>query len=222
MNFESAERKPPEQESFQVAGLLDFWRKPSGSDARTELDKAPAPESKLKDGDIIFHTSKSDQGEAIRLGTNSPLSHVGVLFKENGKWMVYEAVQPVRKTPLPQFAKNGEAGKYVVRRLENEAVLDEAALKDMKKYMSQHLGKNYDAKFGWGDDKMYCSELVWKAYERATGKHLGELRPMKDYDFSKPEVREKVKQRWGNNIPWNEKMIAPSDIYASKLLKTVR
>lgn len=44
------------------------------------------------------------------------------------------------------------------------------------------LGRRYDPRFGWGDDRVYCSELVVKAYERAAGisfgrrERLGDLR----------------------------------------------
>lgn len=203
-----------------ISGWFD-WRRGS-SDAERELRKGPPPESALKDGDIIFHSSRSEQSEAIRLATDSPLSHCGILFKENGKWMVYEAVQPVKKTPLEQFAKRGEDGKYVVRRLKDEDGLDERALSSMKNYLKSNLGKNYDSHFGWGDDKIYCSELVWKAYFRATGDKVGAVKPMREYDFNKPEVRRKVEQRWGKKLPLDELMVTPAGIYESSLLKTVR
>lgn len=217
-----AEARGAGEAKVQLAGLFDFWKNPS-SDALSELRKGPPPTSLLKDGDIIFHSSQSSQSEAIRLATNSPLSHVGILFKENGKWVVYEAVQPVKKTPLEQFAKRGEDGNYVVRRLKDaDSALTDEALASMKGYLKSNLGKNYDLQFGWGDEKQYCSELVWKAYEHATGKRLGEPRPMRDFDISKPEVRKKVEERWGRKLPLNELMIAPSGIYDSKLLEPVR
>lgn len=198
------------------------WGRGGGSDARRELEKGPPPNSALKDGDIIFHSSHSEQSEAIRLATNSPLSHCGILFKENGKWMVYEAVQPVKKTPLEQWAKRGEDGQYVVRRLKDESALDEKSLATMKNYLKSNLGKNYDLHFGWSDDRIYCSELVWKAYFKATGDKVGEVKPMREYDFSKPEVRKKVEQRWGKKLPLDELMVTPAGIYESRLLKTVR
>ena len=54
----------------------------------------------LKQGDIIFQTSLSSQSQAIQLATNSPYSHMGILFQESGKWFVFEAIQPVKMTPL--------------------------------------------------------------------------------------------------------------------------
>jgi hypothetical protein len=40
--------------------------------------------TKFKDGDIIFHTSKSSQSKMLQMATNSDLTHVGVIFYKNG------------------------------------------------------------------------------------------------------------------------------------------
>ena len=54
----------------------------------------------LKDGDILFQPSFSQQSKAVEIATNSPYSHCGILFFENGKPYVYEAIQPVTKRHL--------------------------------------------------------------------------------------------------------------------------
>ena len=54
----------------------------------------------VKDGDIIFQSSKSQQSKAVELATNSVFSHCGIIFIENGVPYVYEAVQSVGKRPL--------------------------------------------------------------------------------------------------------------------------
>ena len=36
-------------------------------------------------------------------------------------------------------------------------------------------GKHYDFWFEWSDERIYCSELVWKIYRRGLGIELGEL-----------------------------------------------
>lgn len=223
----------PSAPKFQIAGILDFWKpRGGGSDAESELAKGPPPLSSLKEGDIIFHTSQTEQSKFIRQATHSPLSHCGILFKEKvrekGKereqWYVYEAENPVQKTRLEDFAKRGENHSYVVRRLSDESSLTSESLSNMKQYLDREVRKrtSYDSKFGWGDDKLYCSELVWKAYNQATGKRIGEPKQMKDYDLSDPLLRKKMEDRWGKKLPLNELMIGPSDVYESRLLKTVR
>ena len=40
---------------------------------------------------------------------------------------------------------------------------------------SQFLGRPYDLTFDWSHDRMYCSELVYKVYDRALGIKIGDL-----------------------------------------------
>ena len=70
-----------------------------------------------RDGDIIFHTSKSAQSIAIQKATNSKYSHMGIIFNRDGSPYVYEAVKTVRYTPLKKWIARGEDGHYVVKRL---------------------------------------------------------------------------------------------------------
>ena len=91
-------------------------------------------------------------------------------------------------------------------------------MKDACKMMN---GRNYDLYFEWSDDRIYCSELVWKIYRNGTGVELGELQQLKDFDLSSPAVQQKLKERYGNNIPKDEKVISPAAIFDSELLYTV-
>ena len=85
----------------------------------------------------------------------------------------------------------------------------------------KYLGKDYDIYFGWGDDKIYCSELVWKIYKDVTGLVVGELHKLKDFDLSSKEVKKIMKERYGSNIPYEEHVVSPSNIYDSDLLETI-
>ena len=66
----------------------------------------------LRDGDIIFHTSRSGQSLAIQRATHSPLSHVGLVFFRDGKPFVLEAVATVRYTPLAQWTVRGHGAQF--------------------------------------------------------------------------------------------------------------
>ena len=85
----------------------------------------------------------------------------------------------------------------------------------------KYRGKHYDAFFEWSDERIYCSELVWKIYKTVTGLELGALKPLASYDLSSDIVKQTMAQRYGNKIPLQEKMIAPSAIFESDLLKEV-
>ena len=68
---------------------------------------------------------------------------------------------------------------------------------------------------------MYCSELVWKLYQRSTGLEVGKLATLSSFDLSHPVVKEKLKERYGDNIPMDERVISPQAIVDSDLLETV-
>ncbi|MEZ4921129.1 MAG: YiiX family permuted papain-like enzyme [Saprospiraceae bacterium] len=178
--------------------------------------------SDIQNGDIIFQTSKSSQSEAIQLATHSPYSHMGLIYEEQGAFFVFEAVQPVKSTPLEAWIKRGENGHFVVKRLKNaETVLTSAVLKKMKAAGTRFLGKDYDRYFEWSDEKIYCSELVWKIYQEAAGIQIGKLEHLADFDLSSPAVKEKMRERYGSNVPMDELVISPAAMYHSDLLKTV-
>jgi uncharacterized protein YycO len=91
----------------------------------------------------------------------------------------------------------------------------------MKEIGKQFNGKSYDLTFEWSDDKIYCSELIWKIYQRAAGIEIGKLEPLKNFDLTHEAVRKKMKERYGENIPMEEKVISPASIFDSELLTTV-
>ena len=72
---------------------------------------AETPLPAILEGDIIFQTSRSSQSLAIQRATKSQYSHMGIIFREGDETLVYEAVQPVRKTPLAAWIKRGAGGK---------------------------------------------------------------------------------------------------------------
>jgi hypothetical protein len=177
--------------------------------------------SSFKDGDIIFQPSFSQQSRAVEIATNSPYSHCGILFFEDGKPYVYEAIQPVGKRPLADWIAAGVNGEFVVKRLKNEELLTPEMIASMKNYAFSQFGKNYDAVFNWSDNEMYCSELVWKIYHLKLGIKLAQPLPLRDFNIDHVEVRKIMQQRYGKNIPYDEKMVSPAQIYDSPLLKTV-
>ncbi len=179
-------------------------------------------EEKIQNGDIIFQTSKSSQSKAIQLATSSKYSHMGIIYESAGQFFVYEAVQPVKLTPLIAWINRGENGHYVIKRLENaDQVLNSSTLTKMKQIGEQFKGKSYDIYFEWSDDKIYCSELVWKIYKQATNIEIGQLEQLSDFDLTSEIVKAKMKERYGENIPSDEKVISPAAMFHSDKLITI-
>ena len=179
-------------------------------------------EQAIQNGDIIFQTSKSTQSKAIQLATSSKYSHMGIIYKDKGKYHVFEAVQSVKLTPLQKWIERGDNDHYVIKRLKNaNQLLSSKTLKKMKLIGEKYKGKNYDIHFEWSDEKIYCSELVWKIYNEATGVEIGELKELSSFNLESKDVQKIMKQRYGDNIPLNEKVISPADMFNSKELITV-
>lgn len=174
----------------------------------------------IKEGDIIFQCSTSGQSRAIQLATHSKYSHVGIVLKKSNKWMVLEAVQPVKYTPIEAWTKRGDDGLIAIKRLKNE-MLNDSIIQLMKGHGNEYLGLNYDIYFDWSNDEMYCSELVWKLYKKSAGVELCKLKKLKDFDLTNPIVKHKLESRYGNKIPYESKVVSPADIYESGLLKDV-
>ncbi|MBP6313086.1 MAG: YiiX/YebB-like N1pC/P60 family cysteine hydrolase [Flavobacteriales bacterium] len=176
----------------------------------------------LRSGDILFQTMRGGQSEAIALATGSKWTHVGIVFKENEEWLVYEAVGPVKATPLNEWIKQGTGGHFATKRLRsaNELLGPEATIA-LRAGADRFMGAAYDWQFGWSDETIYCSELVWKMYAEALSIELCTPTPMRDHALGSEVVQRTIKERYGNAPPLDELMIGPGALFDCPLLVTV-
>ena len=103
----------------------------------------------------------------------------------------------------------------------NSTKLLENGIKALKSYTVEQFGKNYDGKFNWSDKEMYCSELVYKGYWNACHIKLANPKALREFNIDGPIVRKIMKERYGNDIPYEEPMISPDQLVNSSLLRTV-
>lgn len=200
-----------------IGGSAFYIQKTGGAPLKKAIKN-----QQLEEGDIIFQATNSAQCAAVKMVTKSDWSHCGMIFNRYNKkddWWVLEAVQPVRWTKLKNFIARGQGGHYVIKRLKN---MDSKAKGDLlQEEAEQSLGKNYDALFEWSDENIYCSELVWKTYKTILGQSVGRTQHLKDFDLSHPQVAKIVAERYGQNIPWEEKVISPQAIFENQDLELV-
>jgi hypothetical protein len=110
----------------------------------------------------------------------------------------------------------------VVKRLRDAKTLLTDEGKEKQRDAARNLeGRKYDLTFEWSDERIYCSELVWKLFDRALGIHIGELQHMRDFNLSDPTVRSKLRERFGDKVPLDEPVISPVAMFRSPLLVTV-
>ena len=176
---------------------------------------------RLQTGDIVFQDTGGEQGAAVQAATNSNLTHCGIVFEQNKKLYVLEAVQPVQVVTLDAFRKRSKI--FVAKRLKNRTKLTPAAVQKGLDWGQKQIGKDYDLLFQWDDETIYCSELVWKIYKEATGQKLCRPKTFKSYFLDKPAVRTVIQKRYGHagKLPEKEPVVAPSDLAESPLLQEV-
>lgn len=153
----------------------------------------------LKDGDLVFIKSQSEQSKLLKLTTGSEWTHVGMAYKnENGPggphWDIIEAVQPVKWTTLYSFVRRSKDLAFEVRRASFE--FDPSVVKS---YAIDKLGKDYDLIFAWDQERWYCTELVWKAYKKASREELGTLEKIGDLkNIDSPLIRQTAAKRFAD------------------------
>ena len=189
-----------------------------------------AGEPELRNGDIVFQESQSSQSKAIREGTNSPITHMGIIHIRNGKPYVYEAVSPHSKpkpyrvglTPYKSWVNRGKGKRVWVKRLSEKVnPLSPKTLKKMQAVGQRYKGKRYDKLFQWDDRKIYCSELVFDIYDKAVGVRLGKVQQVKDLNLKPKSVQKLIKARLGKRLNLKEKIITPVSIFDDPRLVTI-
>jgi hypothetical protein len=174
----------------------------------------PLPE----DGDIVLETSRSQQSAAIQWASRSRWSHVGIVERDGDRVAVIEALGTVSRTPWQAWTRRARrGGPYLVLRARHVPPAQRAAAVAEARRL---LGRRYDARFGWGDDRIYCSELVVKAYQRGAGVTLGRMERLGDLRLT--GLERALEQRWGGPIPKDLRLVTPASIAADPQLVPVR
>jgi hypothetical protein len=175
-----------------------------------------------RDGDIVFQDSQAPESLVIQLATDSPYSHVGVVLINDGDPVVWEAVNPVTKTPFGEWVARGRDGHFVAKRLvDADEVLGVEGARKLRQAVRSFAGRPYDFRFSWSSDAIYCSELVWKSYDNALGIRLSTPRRMGDYNLAHPAVREQLGERFGDAVPMDTPVVSPAALFDSPRLRKV-
>lgn len=169
----------------------------------------------LHDGDLVFQQSRNDQASFVRLATGSRLTHVGLVDVRDGEAWVVEAIQRVSVTKLARFRQRDGDPRVVVKRVPD---LDDAGRAAVVAQALTWVGLPYDGRFDWSDTRMYCSELVWKAYEKALGIEISAVPTFGDHAlFELLSRTEFVRKRWGAGGPDPAMpVVSPADLFEAE------
>jgi hypothetical protein len=111
----------------------------------------------------------------------------------DGTPLVVEAVGPVREIPLEQWLHQGIGQRLMIKRLPDLSAEQAQAV-----LAAAHLdyGKPYDFYFLLDDKRIYCSELVYRAYQTGAQTRLGTLQKVAELDSDNFAVQKLLHERW--------------------------
>lgn len=170
-----------------------------------------------QEGDIIFQSlPRGDLVNAIEGMTKSEWSHCGLVMRENGQWVVYEALDTVHRTPLSAWIQRGRNnGNFEVYRLKPAVPVD---AEQLRRHLQPFLGKPYDFHYAPDDSEIYCSELVYKVFDRAQNIKIGTWQTLGSLDW-KPF--ENFILTIESSVPLERMMISPVALTRSDLVARV-
>ena len=203
------------KKTFMILGIIILLLALPFSPMMTEMITAQTdPIEEVKEGDVIFQTSQSQQSPLIQIATRSRISHCGIIVMKNGKPYVLETLKTLVVTPLDKFIARGEGGKYWLKRSNKE---------NIKIEYGSYLGKPYDLAFKFDNGKFYCSELIYDIYKNQLGIELCDPKKVSDYLMigidKLPQIEMAMKKR---GITMEQYAVAPVDIFESDYLEDVK
>lgn len=173
------------------------------------------------EGDILFQSLPNEPGmdlvDAIEGATESPYSHCGMVTRDGDEWIVLEAIGPVKETPLQDYIQRGRGHKFWAYRFdEDKRKHIPVALNAMR----EDLGKEYDPRYRFDSENIYCSELIFRGWKTATGEDLGKVVKLGDLKWERYKpVIEAIEGQ--GNLPLDREMITPRDMAKAKGLKQI-
>lgn len=187
--------------------------------ANSDSKKAPAPSAGYTPqvGDVIFqssgHTELVDMIEGV---SESHYSHCGIVDRHDGKWVVYEAARQVSTTPLKMFIDRGRGDGFAAYRFKTAYQDDIPAIIEKTR---AYLGRPYDFRYRLDEEHIYCSELIYKAFEQTTGEKMGELIRLGDTGWQPYERL--IKQLENGPVPIDRMIITPIDLALAEQLEMI-
>lgn len=167
-------------------------------------------------GDIYFQSlPPSALVIAIEGVTQSSYSHCGILNKVDGAWVIHEAIGPVRVIALETWIMQGMRQEYDVYRLKPEY---RSKITALLAATTPYMGLPYDIQYDFDDEKIYCSELIFKAFRTVYDEELGKVVTLGDLNWKPHEA---FIRHIDPSMPLHRKMITPQHLADAQQLEQV-
>jgi hypothetical protein len=195
-----------------IVGLVVYLAETA--DARALEAREAAWGERIEAGDVVLQDLECGERCAlIRDVTQSRYAHVGVVVVDDGERFVWEALGPVGPVPLDAWLARGVEGKVAVYRPRPSLRAKRAGVEAAMRAMA---GRPYDGDYQWDDARIYCSELVAKAYRDALGRDVLAPHPV---DLGSHTARVAVLS--GGRLTSQTRMVTPRDLTRSSLFTRV-
>jgi hypothetical protein len=145
----------------------------------------------IQNGDLIFRNGTDEVSQAARSMNriDTSFSHCGLLLVENDSIFVYHAIgghynpsQKLRRDPLDSFLIPLEADRFALYRYPLSRKENDSLTMIVQHYYS--IGLKFDMYFNFlSDDKMYCSEFVFKCLNKAMSGSLTRYIAAREWPF---------------------------------------
>ena len=172
---------------FSSLFLLVACREPAAKTTAPDPEKTAANyrlisslKPQIQNGDMIFRNGMDAVSRAARSFNrkDTSFSHCGILMIEHDSVFVYHALggaynpsQQLMRQPLDSFCNPAENNAIGVYRFPLSAAENEKLQETVRAYY--RAGLRFDLFFNFQtDDKMYCSEFVFKSLNRAVNNSL--------------------------------------------------
>lgn len=130
----------------------------------------------LQEGDLVFRTGHDAvSGAVLALDPTPQFSHVGILARRDGTWVVIHSLPPafpgdldgVRVESLRDYLSISNARQAAVYRL-TDGSREQARVAVMEAFSYDRKRMAFDGDFDLDDHRrLYCTELVWLAFRKA-------------------------------------------------------
>ncbi len=172
-----------------------------------------------REGDLVFQALplEVDLVRAIEGITRSHYSHVGVLHRRKGEWTVIEATGAgVVYTPFEKWKSIGRDERWAAYRVKAK---HREHVGEFLTQLHPHAGKPYDFSYELSEDKLYCSELVYHAWAKATGQKMGTLTELGNLNWRPFSAT--IEKYNGGPMPPDRQLISPVELSKAPQLERV-
>ena len=170
----------------------------------------------FRQGDILLQHIPSHLCSVIADVTQSQYSHCGIVVYRRGEAFVLEAIGPVKCTSLRKWLGQGASRLFTQLRVKEATAEQIAGVVAEAKKM---LGKPYDIQYELDENKIYCSELIYKAFLRGGSVEVGSKQRLGDMKW---RLHEKfIRHLTGGELPLDREIVTPQALVDSPATESV-